>query len=178
LGLLEYQTLPSLCDVAHDGWLCTFTENSGWKFHHLTAGQLLSGQPVRYGKARRYVPSIKNKSLRPHWLQACFRPVRSLHVPLGKHITRVGSFASHWLQKQTSLSVISVRNIDTTERRNISWLNSGFPSLFFLISVAVLHEYCTKPEFVNVYGAQDSIPRNRFCQHMWTGTITLFDAPG
>jgi hypothetical protein len=25
MGLLEYQALPSLRDVAHDGWLCTFT---------------------------------------------------------------------------------------------------------------------------------------------------------
>ncbi len=24
MGLLEYQTLSSLCDVAPDGWLCTF----------------------------------------------------------------------------------------------------------------------------------------------------------
>jgi hypothetical protein len=25
MGLLEYQAMPSLPDVAHDGWLCTFT---------------------------------------------------------------------------------------------------------------------------------------------------------
>ncbi len=25
MGLLEYQAMPSLCDVAYDGWLCTFT---------------------------------------------------------------------------------------------------------------------------------------------------------
>ncbi len=25
MGLLEYQALPTLRDVAHDGWLCTFT---------------------------------------------------------------------------------------------------------------------------------------------------------
>jgi hypothetical protein len=24
MGLLEYQAMPSLRDVAHDGWLCTF----------------------------------------------------------------------------------------------------------------------------------------------------------
>jgi hypothetical protein len=42
MGLLEYQTMPSLRDVAHDGWLCTFT------------GQLQSGQLVRYGKGRQY----------------------------------------------------------------------------------------------------------------------------
>ncbi len=24
MGLLEYQTMPSLREVAHDGWLCTF----------------------------------------------------------------------------------------------------------------------------------------------------------
>ncbi len=26
MGLLEYQAIPSLRDVAHDGWLCTFTK--------------------------------------------------------------------------------------------------------------------------------------------------------
>jgi hypothetical protein len=31
---------------------------SSWKFHHHAAGQLLSGQPVRYGKGRRNGPSI------------------------------------------------------------------------------------------------------------------------
>jgi hypothetical protein len=64
--------------------------NSSWKFLQLAAGQLLSGQPVRYGKSRRYDPSITYKitharslysshpggppywasqpySLRPHW---------------------------------------------------------------------------------------------------------------
>jgi hypothetical protein len=42
--------MPSLRDVAHDGWLHTFTiqNNSSLKFHQLAAGQLLSGQPV-YG---------------------------------------------------------------------------------------------------------------------------------
>ncbi len=25
MGLLEFQAMPSLRDVAHDGWLCTFT---------------------------------------------------------------------------------------------------------------------------------------------------------
>jgi len=35
--------------------------NSSWKFHQLGAGQLLSGQPVRYGKGRRYGLSITYK---------------------------------------------------------------------------------------------------------------------
>jgi hypothetical protein len=42
--------------------LYTFTiYNSNWKFHQLAAGQLLSGQAVRYGKGRRYGPSITYK---------------------------------------------------------------------------------------------------------------------
>ena len=44
--------------IAHDGWLCTSLYNSSWKFHGLAAGQLLSGQPLQYGKGRRYGPSI------------------------------------------------------------------------------------------------------------------------
>jgi hypothetical protein len=35
--------------------------NRSWKFRQLGAGQLLSGQPVRYGKYRRYSPSITYK---------------------------------------------------------------------------------------------------------------------
>ncbi len=81
---VEYQAMPFLLDVQlHYNIIC--------KFHRLAAGgQLLSGQPVRYGKARRYGPSITYKiipargillppagraavlgqpsSLRPHWV--------------------------------------------------------------------------------------------------------------
>ncbi len=32
--------------------------NSTWKFHQLAARKLLSGKPVRYGKGRRYGPTI------------------------------------------------------------------------------------------------------------------------
>jgi hypothetical protein len=35
--------------------------NSRWKFHQLAAGQLMLGQPVRYGKGRRHGPSITYK---------------------------------------------------------------------------------------------------------------------
>ncbi len=35
--------------------------NNSWKFHQLAARQLLSGQPVLYGKGRRYGPSITYK---------------------------------------------------------------------------------------------------------------------
>jgi hypothetical protein len=28
MGLLEYQAMPSMRDIAHDGWLCTFTSPS------------------------------------------------------------------------------------------------------------------------------------------------------
>jgi hypothetical protein len=62
MGLLEniYQAMPSLLDVIHDVWLYTFGihYNSSWKFHQLAAEQLLSGQPVRYGKGGREGPSI------------------------------------------------------------------------------------------------------------------------
>jgi hypothetical protein len=61
MGLLEYRAMTSLHDIAHDEWLCTFTENSSWKFNQLAAVQLLSGQLVLYGKGRRYGPSITYK---------------------------------------------------------------------------------------------------------------------
>jgi hypothetical protein len=67
---LCYQAMPSLRGVAHDGWLCSvyiLPYNSSWKFHQLAAGQFLSGQPVRYGKGRRYgLSSRKNSHLPDH----------------------------------------------------------------------------------------------------------------
>ncbi len=65
MGLLEYKAnaMPSLRDVAHDVWLCTY--NNSWKFHQLAAGPLLPGQPVRYEKGRWYGPSINTKSHLP-----------------------------------------------------------------------------------------------------------------
>jgi hypothetical protein len=64
MGLLEYQAMPSLHDVAHDGWLCnvyiyfiTAAENS-------ISSQLGSScQGSRYGivKGRRYGPSITDE---------------------------------------------------------------------------------------------------------------------
>jgi hypothetical protein len=48
MGLLEHQTVSSLPDVAHDGWLCTLT--SSWNFSRLAAGLLGSFcQGNRYG---------------------------------------------------------------------------------------------------------------------------------
>jgi hypothetical protein len=61
MGLLEYQAVPSLCDVAHDGWFLHLLYNSRLKFHQFAAGQLLSGQPVWDGKGRRYGLSITYK---------------------------------------------------------------------------------------------------------------------
>ncbi len=40
-----------LFDVVHDGWWLCYSYSYSWNFHQLAAGQLLSGQPVRYGKA-------------------------------------------------------------------------------------------------------------------------------
>jgi hypothetical protein len=44
---------------------------SSWKFHQLAAGQPLSGQPVRYGKGRRYTAGhhIQNHTRRVTLLQ-------------------------------------------------------------------------------------------------------------
>jgi hypothetical protein len=76
MGLLEHQALYSFRGVAHDGWLCTFTilYNSSLKFHQLAAGQLLSGQPVRYRKAGGTArPSHSKSHLPDHSPQATRR---------------------------------------------------------------------------------------------------------
>ncbi len=45
LGLIEYQAMPSLRDVAHDGWLCTFIIlQISWKFRQLPAGSSCQGK--------------------------------------------------------------------------------------------------------------------------------------
>ncbi len=50
------------CVTSHGGWLCTFTIKQQLEiFYQLAAGQLLSGQLVRYGIGRRYGPSITYK---------------------------------------------------------------------------------------------------------------------
>ncbi len=55
MALLEYQAMPSLRNLAHDGWLCTFTYiTEDVNSIRSIAGQLMSGQPVRYGKDRLY----------------------------------------------------------------------------------------------------------------------------
>jgi hypothetical protein len=82
MGLLEYQAMPSLRDVAHDGWLRTFTVKQHWKFHQLAA--------VRCGNhtcwvtllqpARRAAVLDQPSSLRPHCslLPLCFLFVRHI----------------------------------------------------------------------------------------------------
>ncbi len=71
MGLLEYQVMPSLRDVAHDKWLLTLLYNSNWKFHQLTAGQLLPGH--RYGSEKRQavrpVHHVQNNTCRVTLLQ-------------------------------------------------------------------------------------------------------------
>jgi hypothetical protein len=55
MGLLEYQAMPSLPDVAYDGGDCVHLQNnSSWKFFQLAAGQLL----VRATGTVRKRPSI------------------------------------------------------------------------------------------------------------------------
>ncbi len=76
MGLPEYQNMSSLRDISHDGWLCTLLYNSRWKLRQLAAGKLLSGQPVRYQKGRRYchvVHLIQNHTCRVSFLQSARR---------------------------------------------------------------------------------------------------------
>ncbi len=58
---VEYQALPSFRGVAHEDGCLHLPYTSSWKFHQLATGQLLSGQPLRYGKGGRYGPSITFK---------------------------------------------------------------------------------------------------------------------
>jgi hypothetical protein len=96
--------MPSLHGVAHDRCV-HLLYNSSWKFYQLAAGQLLSGQPVRYGTTkaggmarpsyihtkphllghslpashagRRVGVLCQPSSLRPHWIYTIRESVRS-----------------------------------------------------------------------------------------------------
>jgi hypothetical protein len=61
MGLLEYQAMSSLRDVAHDSGFVHLLYNSSMKIHQLAARQLRLGQPIRYGKGGRNGPSITYK---------------------------------------------------------------------------------------------------------------------
>jgi hypothetical protein len=52
MGLIEYQAMPSLRDVAHDGWLCKQQQEKP----SVCSWTAFLGQPVRYRKRRRYGP--------------------------------------------------------------------------------------------------------------------------
>jgi hypothetical protein len=79
MALLEYQNMPSLRDVAHDGVLCTFSNRAApgwgnwcgpsgqaaWTVHHVQNYNLRGLFPTASQAGRRVgQPS----SLRPHWL--------------------------------------------------------------------------------------------------------------
>ncbi len=57
MGILEYQAMPSLHDVA----LGILEYQAMPSLRDVALGELLSGQPVQYGKGRRYGPSITYK---------------------------------------------------------------------------------------------------------------------
>ncbi len=48
---MESRPLPSFVTAIMTNGCVPLLYNNSWKFHHFAAGQLLSGQPVRYGKA-------------------------------------------------------------------------------------------------------------------------------
>ncbi len=78
MSLLEYQALPSLRDVAHDGVLCTFRNRSApgrgkwcspsgsaaWTVHHVQNQTLLGHSHPASQAGRRVGPALY--SLRPH----------------------------------------------------------------------------------------------------------------
>ncbi len=122
------QAIPSLRDIAHDGWLCKFTIYSSWKFHQLAAGQLLSGQPVRYGKGRRYGRSIiykitpagkvrKREAVRlVHHVQnhtcTLLKPARRVAV-----LSQPSSLWPHWLRPP---SIYTIRRASTCRYKQFS----------------------------------------------------------
>ncbi len=91
MGLLEYQAMPSLRDVAHDGWLCTFTmqqqleipsARSCWAAPVRATGTVRKRQAVWPGQndicpvtllhpARRAAVLGQPSSLWPHWGGHC-----------------------------------------------------------------------------------------------------------
>ncbi len=64
MGLLEYQPMPSLRDVAHDGVLCTFGTSgvvvrvATWTVHHVQNHTLLGHSPPASQAGRHVGPAL------------------------------------------------------------------------------------------------------------------------
>ncbi len=72
MGLLEYRAMPYLCDVAHDGFLCTFSNRSApdggkwcgplgqsaWAVHHVQNHTLLGHSSPASQAGRRVGPAL------------------------------------------------------------------------------------------------------------------------
>jgi hypothetical protein len=69
MGLLEYQTMPSLHDEAHDGFCVHLLYNRSWKFHQLAAPVRATGT-VRKRQAVRPFHHIQSHTCRVTLLHA------------------------------------------------------------------------------------------------------------
>ncbi len=117
MGLLEYQAMPSLRDVAHDSGCVHLLYNSSIKIHQLAARQLLSGQPVRYGKGGRSRPvhHVQNHTCRVTLLQ----PARRAAV-----LGQPSSLWPHWY-RPSKLN-------PTDQKKNQDGYRTGFLTFFQL----------------------------------------------
>jgi hypothetical protein len=106
MGLLEYQAMPFSRDVAHDGWLCTFTINQqlevpsarSWVVPVRATGTVWKRQASRLVHhiqnhtcgvtlllpARRAAGLGQHSILRPHWVWPCGWALPGL--PRGFHL--------------------------------------------------------------------------------------------
>ncbi len=138
MGLLEYQAMPSLCDVAHDGCVQVLY-NSSWKFHQLAAGQLLSWQPVQYGKGRQYGPSITYKITPAGSLSSsqpggpsCWASPLVFSLIDNHHRAPVLSFTGHWILDpripNTGLFRWARKYVQTETTESDHWRSVTLPS--------------------------------------------------
>jgi hypothetical protein len=100
----EKPFVSALCDVIHDGWLCTvhLLCNSRRKFHQLAAGQLLSEQPVRYRKAGGTARPSRTKSQLPG------------HSPPARRAPALGQPSSLLICQDTNQMRLTVRASTTS----------------------------------------------------------------
>ncbi len=91
--------LPCATQLMTDGCVHLLF-NSSYKFSQLAAWQLLSGQPIRYGKSRRYGPSIMYK-ITPAGSLSLLQPARRAAVLGQPFILR-----PHWRKQLFILAIL------------------------------------------------------------------------
>jgi hypothetical protein len=92
MGLLEYRAMPSLRDVAHDGWLCTFTKEQQLEM----PSDRSWAAPVRTTGTKKAGGTARPSRTKPHRPGPLLQPTRRAAV-----LGQPSSLRHHWARRLT-----------------------------------------------------------------------------